>query len=84
MDKKNILVQDSQGTTLGSFNFENRDQAFELACQLEEMGIDAKIVEPSLPETLISSLGASTEDKETLKKEIEDEIEDHGEDCCRP
>ncbi len=79
MDKKNIFVQDSEGTTLGSFNFENRDAAFDLACQLEEMGIEVKIVEPSLPETLIASLGASPSDKQTLKREIENEIDDHNE-----
>jgi len=84
MEKENILVQDSEGTTLGRFSFKNRDQAFELACQLEEMGIDAKIVEPSLPESLISSLGAGEGDKETLRREIDEEIQDHDSKCCGP
>ena len=84
MEKENILVQDEQGTTLGQFSFKNRDKAFELACQLEEMGIDARIVEPSLPETLISSLGASQSDRDILKKEIDEEIADHSDECCKP
>jgi hypothetical protein len=84
MEIENILVQDEQGTILGKFSFKNRDKAFELACQLEEMGIDARIVEPSLPESLISSLGASESDREILKKEIDEEISDHSDECCKP
>lgn len=84
MEKENILVQDDQGTTLGKFSFNDRDKAFELACQLEEMGVEAKIVEPSLPESLIASLGASDSDREILKQEIDEEMADHSDECCKP
>ncbi len=79
---KPIKVYDSQGQELASFSLEERNKAFEYAEQMEEMGIEVTLKEPSLPETLIASLGASEMDTGRLRREIDEEIESHGTDCC--
>jgi len=72
-----ILILDSEGETLKEFSLKDRDMAFNYIRDLESWGVEAKIIEPSLPETLIQSLGASKEDEEELKKAIEQELSDH-------
>ncbi len=77
-----ILLLDEQGQELASYPLSKREEAFAYAEKLEEMGIDVHLKEPSLPESLILSLGASKEDTEHLKKEIDQEIDDHGPQYC--
>lgn len=72
---------------LASYSLEEREKAFSYAAQLEEMGIEISIQEPSLPETLLVSLGATKSETDELKKEILEEIESHESDCiggCLP
>lgn len=79
---KPIKIYDSEGQELASFTLKDRDKAFEYAEQMEAMGIEVSIKEPSLPETLILSLGANRSDTEQLQKEIDEEIDSHGNNCC--
>lgn len=81
-NEKPIVLLDDEGQVLATYSLEDRDKAYEYAEELEEMGISITLKEPSLPETLIRSLGASQMDTETLKNEIEEEISAHGEPCC--
>ncbi len=81
-EKKPILLLDDEGQLLATYDLDKRDQAYQYAEQLEEMGINVTLREPSLPETLLRSLGASEEDTETLKKEIDEEIAAHDTPCC--
>jgi hypothetical protein len=81
-DEKPILLLDSEGQTLASYSLDQKDKAYEYAEELESMGIAVTLKEPSLPETLIRSLGANNSDTETLQNEIEEEISAHGEPCC--
>lgn len=81
-NEKPILLKDQEGQILASYSLEQRDQAYKYAEELEEMGIEIKLEEPSLPETLIRSLGADSIDTETLRNEIDEEISSHGEPCC--
>lgn len=85
MDKKlKILITDKEGQTLASYAFKDREKAYAYAEELEAMGIEIELKEPSLPETLILSLGANDQDTDRLKREIEEEIEDHDGACCAP
>ena len=52
-------------------------KAYEEAEKYEEMGLDIELISPSIPETLIRSLGANAEDIEKLNTSIEAEIKSH-------
>ena len=77
-----IFLFDDEGQELASFALEQKEMAFEYAEKLEEMGISVTLKEPSLPESLIVSLGAGTTDREKLKREIDEEIDAHDSPCC--
>jgi len=79
---KLISIKDAAGQILKSFDLQDRDKAFDYANELEEMGIEVTLNEPSLPETLIMSLGASTKEREDLMTELNEEIDDHVPTCC--
>jgi len=80
MSNKPIRVIEIQsGETLGSFEQGEWDAAHKLATELEGMGIDTKIVAPSLPESLAINLGAGPEELESLRNEMDDEIDSHNE-----
>lgn len=53
------------------------DIAYTKAREYEEMGLDIKILAPSLGETLIQSLGATSEEIEQYKKGLDSEIDSH-------
>jgi hypothetical protein len=77
-----IFLYDDGGQELASFDLDKKEEAFAYAEQLEEMGIAVTLKEPSLPESLIVSLGANSSDREQLKKEIDEEIDAHDSPCC--
>lgn len=79
---KLIKVIDSEDQVLFECGLEEEDKAFDFARQMEEIGIEVKISSPSLPETLIISLGATQKDKDILRKELVEEIEEHDSGCC--
>lgn len=81
--KKTIKLKDTQSDqVLYSFTIEELQNAYDKALELENYGVDVSLEIPSLPETLLHSLGAKSEDLFKLKKEINSEIESHGESCC--
>ncbi len=77
-----MQVIDSEGQILFSCSVEEEEKAFNYAREMEEMGIEVKISAPSLPETLIQSLGAGEDDTQKLRQELNEEIEDHDIGCC--
>lgn len=74
-----IKLLDSESQTLYEFAMDDVEAAYSKAKELEEMGIEVTFDAPSLPETLGNTLGMSSEDKEKLRSEIEDEVESHNE-----
>ncbi|EPZ50002.1 hypothetical protein M902_0451 [Bacteriovorax sp. BAL6_X] len=56
---------------------EDADRAYQKSEELEEMGLDIKLVIPSVSQTLIESLGASGETIEKLKEMMDEEIASH-------
>jgi len=81
-DQKNILIQTIDGQTLARYSYDQREKAFSYAEELENMGIEVTLSSPSLPESLLISLGANTKEREHLKNEIEEEIDSHADNCC--
>ena len=77
-----ILVLDSEGQELFSCTIEEREKAFEYAKSMEEMGIEVTLSEPSLPETLATSLGMEQEEGVEFRKTLIEEIEEHDVGCC--
>ncbi len=75
---ENVKVKDNlSGEILLSVSIEQRERAFCFAAECEQMDLDVSVIVPSLPETLISSLGANDIDREELRKEIDEEIDGH-------
>ena len=72
-----IKLLDSESQILYEYPIDQVEAAYAKAQELEEMGIEVKLDAPSLPETLGATLGMSSEDREKLKLEIEDEVESH-------
>ena len=58
------------------------ESAFEYAAQMEKLGIDVRILSPTITETLCDSLGIEHDEKEDYENSILAEIEDHDGSCC--
>lgn len=73
-----------QGTEQVLFECEIKDaeKAYQYAAQMEELGLDVKVINPSLSETLTTSLGLSKEEVAAYEASMEQELEDHDGSCC--
>lgn len=72
------IVDVHSGEQLYSCPLEQREMAYHFAHQLEEIGVDFKIILPNSIETLGVSLGLLDELKrEALRDECEQEIDSH-------
>ena len=71
------VIDNLSDTVLFECSIENMDQAYIKAQEYEEMGLDIQIKAPSIPETLIKSLGASSNDVDELNKVLDEEIASH-------
>lgn len=80
MKKSKVIVKDSEDQVLFECSLKDREKAFRYAKEMEELGIDVNVIEPSLPETLATSLGMKEDEVEEFRKTIDEEIESHG--CC--
>lgn len=74
-----IQVIDSQMQILKEFSFEQLSDAYTYAEEMENLGIEISVIAPSLPETLLNSLGAKKGDTDKLRSEIEKELTSHNE-----
>lgn len=71
------VIDNLSGSTLMETTMEKIQDAYSFAAMMEEEGLDIKIVAPGLSESLISSLGASSEEIAAYKKGLDDEISSH-------
>ncbi|HXH75770.1 MAG TPA: hypothetical protein VNJ08_12425 [Bacteriovoracaceae bacterium] len=82
-EKPKIRVVDVQsGQTLFECSLEDSDNAYKFAAQMEEMGLDIKVVSPTLTDTLSSSLGLSAQQTDEYRKSLDEEMEQHEGSCC--
>lgn len=71
------VIEKTTGEVLFQGSLEQRDQAFDFAKSMEEMGLDIEIKSPSVTETLITELGANADEIESYKESLEHEIDSH-------
>ncbi|MDA9793035.1 hypothetical protein N9B72_00480 [Bacteriovoracaceae bacterium] len=76
-----VIEKNSQKILLECSIMES-DKAHKYACEMEKLGLEVAIIQPSLPESLYKTLGATQEEMERVKEELNDEIESHNEDSC--
>ena len=78
-----IRVIDLQsGQTLFECSIHDSEKAYQFAAQMEEMGLDLKVIVPTLSATLSSSLGLTRDEQTAYEESIEEEMEDHEGSCC--
>ena len=82
MEPKFKLINVENNEILNEFSIEDSELAFSEAARMEEMGLSVKLVNPGAAESLGLSLGISSEDLESLRSSLEEEIESHEEDSC--
>ena len=78
-----IRVLDLQsGQTLFECSIQESEKAYQFAAQMEEMGLDLKVVVPTLSDTLSTSLGLSRDEQEAYEASLEEEMDNHEGSCC--
>lgn len=82
-EKSKIQVREVQsGAVLFECPVEEAQKAYAFAAEMETLGLDIKLISPTLTETLSESLGLSREAQEKYKQSMEEEIEAHEGSCC--
>ena len=81
MPKIQVLDQ-TTGQALFECSMSDSEKAYQFAAQLEEMGLDIKVIVPTISETLSQSLGLSREEQEAFKDSLEEEMDQHEGSCC--
>ncbi|OIQ19767.1 MAG: hypothetical protein BM556_04605 [Bacteriovorax sp. MedPE-SWde] len=71
------LVDKMTGSVLFECSIQDIDKAYVQAEEYEQMGLDIELKAPSMPETLVRSLGGSDESINELNKALDDEIASH-------
>lgn len=83
MSTSKIRIIDQQNETeIYSFEFHQQDEAYAKMIELEEMGLDVKLIVPTVTESLCDSLGIKQDEKEDYQQSVVAEIEDHDGSCC--
>jgi hypothetical protein len=82
-EKLKIQVQDVQtGQILFECSLIESEKAYNFAAEMEEMGLDVKVINPTLAQTLTSSLGLSSQAQAEYERSLDEEIEHHDGSCC--
>ncbi len=71
------IIDKETGNILFECPIEQIEKAYEKAEEFEGFGLDIILKAPSLPETLIRSLGASEENVASLNSMLDEEIASH-------
>lgn len=81
--KMKVKVVDVQsGESLFECSMEDLERAYQAAGDFEEMGLDVKVIAPSITQTLTNSLGMTHEEEEEYQNSVVAEMEDHEGSCC--
>jgi hypothetical protein len=68
--------------TLFECDLEQSETAYARAAEYEEMGLDVQVINPTLSQTLTSSLGLNLEEVRKYEESLTEEIENHDEGSC--
>ncbi len=82
MSSRIKVLEKQSGEVLFECEVTEEEKAYTYAKDMEELGIDVEVKIPSVSETLISVLGASEKDVDTLKHMMDEEIESHNDVSC--
>ncbi|MDH4469226.1 MAG: hypothetical protein QE271_14300 [Bacteriovoracaceae bacterium] len=81
MDNKKIIYlkvkNSSPEEILGTYSFEQMDEAYQMASEFEENGVEVELMIPGAAESLANELGLSLEERDKLFSSIEQEMDDH-------
>lgn len=61
---------------------EKLQSAYQFAAQMEELGLDVKIIAPSVTQTLCDSLGIESDERMDYEDSVANELDDHDGSCC--
>ena len=82
-EKSKIKVLDVQsGQILFECSLDEEEKAYRFAAEMEGMGLDIKVVNPTLAQTLTTSLGLSSTEVAAYEASMQEEIEEHDGSCC--
>ena len=79
---KVLVVDTLSDEVLFECSIEELESAYQRAAEYEEMGLDVKVVAPSVTQTLTNSLGMTHEEEEEYQNSVVAEMEDHEGSCC--
>jgi hypothetical protein len=71
------VIESQSKQTLFECELHEIDKAYEYASQMEQLGLDIKIIKPSITRELSHSLGVSEADWAKIANALDDEISDH-------
>ncbi len=77
-----VVLDNASEQILYSCPIEDSQKAYAYAAEMEQMGIDVKVINPTLADTLSASLGLSREEQMNYQDSLEEEIEQHEGSCC--
>ncbi len=78
-----IQVQDIQShQVLFECALEDSEKAYQFAAEMEEAGLDIQVLNPTLAETISTSLGLSNQEKAEYFESMDEELEQHEGSCC--
>ncbi len=70
------------GQSLFECSIEESEKAYQFASSMEELGLDIKVIAPTLGETLSNSLGLSPLEIAAYQESLVEESEQHEGSCC--
>ncbi|MAX67361.1 MAG: hypothetical protein QF441_06175 [Bacteriovoracaceae bacterium] len=81
-ESKIKIINAETKEVLFEFPLEDSDQAYAQASQMEKMGLDIAVHNPSVTETLCDTLGIEHEKRLEYEDSVVAEIDDHEGSCC--
>ncbi|MBD65037.1 MAG: hypothetical protein CME62_07505 [Halobacteriovoraceae bacterium] len=81
-DSKVKVIDVNTQQVLFECEFKDIEKAYQYASDMEDMGLDIKLISPTITESLCDSLGIDYERRADYEQSVVAEIEDHDGSCC--
>ena len=82
MTTKVKVIEINSESTLFECAVDQSEMAYKKAAEFEEMGLEVKLIHPSVNESLATSLGIKGDPLQAFEDSLEEEIEGHEGSCC--
>jgi hypothetical protein len=76
------VIDVQTGQVLLQCSVEDSAKAYAFAAEMEALGLDIKVINPTLADTLSASLGLNQDAMREYQQSMEDELEHHDGSCC--